>query len=149
MSMRHRQVGDGTRYRTHANGYFHVRANYANCEATMFTPTQLNKIFYLDQWLDGNVGPAYQQAPLAQDLARIAKIGEETGEAIQAFIGLTGQNPRKGVHGTMNDLLEELADCAVTAILAIQHFTKDTSKTNRILTSTLDATYHRAIKTER
>jgi hypothetical protein len=45
----------------------------------------------------------------------IMKIAEEFGEAIQAYIGITGQNPRKGVHGSRDDVQKELADVIITA----------------------------------
>ena len=44
---------------------------------------------------------------------------EEFGEAVQAHIGVTGQNPRKGVHGSRDDVLKELADVIVTAGIAM------------------------------
>ncbi|RJL24473.1 MazG-like family protein [Bailinhaonella thermotolerans] len=50
---------------------------------------------------------------------RIMKIGEEYGEAAAAYIGVTGQNPRKGVHATPDDLAAELCDVAVTALVAL------------------------------
>lgn len=78
----------------------------------------------VDNWLDSNVGGDYPDQPLAQDWARISKVAEELGEAIQAFIGATGQNPRKGVTNNMGPVMEELADTALTAIFAMQHFTK-------------------------
>ena len=43
------------------------------------------------------------------------------GEVIQAFIGLTGQNPRKGVTGARDDVVEELLDVAIAALSAIEH----------------------------
>jgi NTP pyrophosphatase (non-canonical NTP hydrolase) len=49
----------------------------------------------------------------------IMKIAEELGEAVQAHIGVTGQNPRKGVHGSRDDVLKELADVIVTAGIAM------------------------------
>lgn len=79
----------------------------------------------IDTWLDDNCADQYKDQPLAQDWARIAKLQEEAGEAIQKFIGYTGQNPRKGVCNSQDDVLDELADVAVTAMAAIQHFTKD------------------------
>lgn len=78
----------------------------------------------LDQILDDGVGASYKDAPLAQDWARISKIAEELGEAVQVFIGITGQNPRKGVHGTSEELKKELLDTSATALLALQHFFK-------------------------
>lgn len=87
----------------------------------------------LDQWLDDKVGPEYQEDRLAQDWARISKIGEELGETIQAFIGFTAQNPRKGFTHTQQQVLDEIADTVFTGILAIQHFTKDRDATVEIL----------------
>ena len=86
-----------------------------------------------DVWLDGDVSRPYKGQPLAQHWARVAKVAEEVGEAIEALIGVTGQNPRKGVCADEGDLLAELADTALTAILAIQHFTKDAGQTDRVL----------------
>jgi phosphoribosyl-ATP pyrophosphohydrolase len=87
----------------------------------------------IDEWLDAYAGLKYQDQPLAQDWARLAKIMEEGGEAVQAFIGLTGQNPRKGVTHTSDDVLNELADVAFTAVFCMQHFTKNTDEVRRIL----------------
>jgi hypothetical protein len=98
----------------------------------------------IDNWLDEGVDrTAYRLQPMAQDWARIAKVQEELGEAIGAFIGVTGQNPRKGTTHEMTDVLDELADVAMTAILAIQHFTKDTDSTAIILGDKLDAIHRR------
>lgn len=51
---------------------------------------------------------------------RLLKLQEEMGEVAQAYIGWTGQNPRKGVTHTQDDLLDELADVAVTALVAME-----------------------------
>lgn len=88
---------------------------------------------FIDKWLDQNVSTAYLSEPLAQDWARIAKIQEELGEAIQAFIGMTGQNPRKGFTHTEKEVLDELADTLITTILAMQHMTKDTALVRTII----------------
>ena len=81
-------------------------------------------VAWMDDDLDSEVALRYQDQPLAQDWARVAKCGEEAGEAIDALIGLTGQNPRKGEYGTIDDLLDELADVALTGLYAMQHFLK-------------------------
>jgi hypothetical protein len=86
-----------------------------------------------DCYLDECVSADYKAEPLAQDWARISKVSEELGEAVAKFILLTGQNPRKGMHGSMDDVLEELADTAFTAIYAIQHFTKNDARTRQVL----------------
>ncbi|KAB1902414.1 MazG-like family protein [Micromonospora tulbaghiae] len=51
---------------------------------------------------------------------RILKIGEEAGEVAAAWIGLLGQNPRKGVTHTREEVAAELADVAFTALVAIE-----------------------------
>lgn len=84
----------------------------------------------VDDWLDSGVAETYQGQPLAQDWARVAKVTEETGEAIEALIAWTGQNPRKPRReDAREELLTELADVAITAILGMQHFTKDADET--------------------
>ena len=54
---------------------------------------------------------------------RLAKITEEAGEVIAAFIGATGQNPRKGITHGMGDVESELLDVALTALAALEHLT--------------------------
>jgi hypothetical protein len=103
----------------------------------MFTPTQQRMIGDIDTWLDTAVGVDYLTMPLAQTWARVGKIGEEYGEAINALIGMTGQNPRKGIYATMYDLEREVADVVFTGILALMHLTKDANTVDAILTSHL------------
>jgi hypothetical protein len=91
-------------------------------------------IHHVDEWLDREVPAVYQEQPLAQDWARISKVIEELGETISAMIAYTGQNPRKPREPEADvRMIEELADTAMTAILAIQHFTKNTSTVRDIL----------------
>lgn len=92
-----------------------------------------NAIVFIDRWLDANVSEQYKQQPLAQDWARVVKAFEEKGEAVEALVGMTGQNPRKGYTHSQTDLLAEMADWALTAIFGIQHFTKDIHGTEYIL----------------
>lgn len=84
---------------------------------------------WMDNDLDGAVSDTYKDQPLAQDWARVAKVSEEVGEAIDALIGMTAQNPRKGQYGRLSDLLTELADVALTGLYAMQHFTKNADVT--------------------
>ena len=97
---------------------------------------------WVDAHLDREVAQAYQDQPLAQHWARITKVMEEAGEAINELIGVTGQNPRKGVYSDMDKLLGELADVALTGIYAIQHFTKDEARTLALVAD--KCAYHRA-----
>ena len=87
-------------------------------------------------WLDAsNPDSAHE------DSMRVLKLVEEAGEAAAAYIGMVGQNPRKGVTHSLDDLLSELADVALTALCAIQHFTRDEQATR----ATLAAKTHRII----
>jgi NTP pyrophosphatase (non-canonical NTP hydrolase) len=55
----------------------------------------------------------------AEQTMRVLKVAEETGEVAAAWIGATGQNPRKGITHTTADVAAELADVAFTALVAI------------------------------
>lgn len=88
----------------------------------------------VDEILDDNVSEIYQDMPLAQDWARVTKVGEELGEAINELILMTGQNPRKPRDPeAYNRLLMELADVAMTGVYAIQHFTKNVDITEQVM----------------
>lgn len=67
------------------------------------------------QWLDDNNLPTREELGL-----RILKVSEESGEAAQAWIGYVGQNPRKGISHTKEEVIKELADVIVTAAVAIE-----------------------------
>lgn len=82
-------------------------------------------IKWMNKQLDENVSQVYKDQPLAQHWARVAKASEEVGEAIDALIGVTGQNPRKGIYGSHTDLFAELADVALSAMYALAHFDND------------------------
>lgn len=74
-----------------------------------------------------------------EDAMRVLKLAEGAGEAAAAYIGMVGQNPRKGVTHTQMDLLNELADVAVTALCAMQHFTRDEKNTRAVLAAKVAA----------
>jgi NTP pyrophosphatase (non-canonical NTP hydrolase) len=52
---------------------------------------------------------------------RAAKVSEEAGEVIEALIGALGHSPRKGVHGTLDDVEYELLDVALAALCSVSH----------------------------
>ncbi|WP_435821630.1 MazG-like family protein [Micromonospora musae] len=66
-------------------------------------------------WLDAANGTGD-----AELTCRVLKLTEEAGEVAGAWIGLLGQNPRKGVTHTRDDVAAELADVAFTALVAIE-----------------------------
>ena len=55
--------------------------------------------------------------------AQLLKLSEEVGEVAEAYLGLTGLNPRKGVTHTRDDLVNEVADVIITASVAIVRLT--------------------------
>lgn len=90
----------------------------------------------LDRYLDEGVPEPYRTLqPLAQDWARIAKVGEEFGEVVDAYISYTGQNPRKldQPQKAMWHVYEELADVLLTGVYAMLHFAKDPTECRDII----------------
>ena len=77
------------------------------------------------RWLDGGstLGPEIKK------LIRIMKLTEEAGEVTQAVIGTLGQNPRKGVTHTWEDVQAELCDVIFTAMVALTTLTPDARET--------------------
>lgn len=72
----------------------------------------------MSKWLDRSNAHHH---PDAVTWGRISKITEEAGEAIGAYIGYTGQNPRKGKTHMRHQVIDELLDVAVTALGAVEH----------------------------
>ncbi|WP_210505724.1 MazG-like family protein [Naasia sp. SYSU D00057] len=83
-------------------------------------PTAQQNLVALSEWIDA--GNAHRD-PEAQLWGRVAKIAEEHGEAVAALVGMTGQNPRKGVTHGRDEVIEELLDVAITALGAVEHLT--------------------------
>lgn len=52
---------------------------------------------------------------------RILKLGSEWGELTDAWLGVSGQNRRKGITHTREDLKREALDLAVTALEVWEH----------------------------
>jgi phosphoribosyl-ATP pyrophosphohydrolase len=61
--------------------------------------------------------------PDMEKLLRIMKLTEEAGEVTQAVIGTLGQNPRKGITHTWDDVQAELCDVIFTAMVALATLT--------------------------
>lgn len=106
----------------------------------------LSELAKVDEWLDGYVSQEYRDQPLAQDWARISKVIEELGEAINELILLTGQNPRKARTEDDTQLLNELADVVLTGMLAMLHFTKSDVRVGGILIDKTQAIGVRMVK---
>lgn len=81
---------------------------------SMLANDQWSTIYRLVSWLDQQNGRSQEEVGL-----RILKLAEEQGEVAQAWIGYTGQNPRKGTTHTLDQVAEELVDVIVTAAVAL------------------------------
>ncbi|MEU3416481.1 MULTISPECIES: MazG-like family protein [unclassified Streptomyces] len=57
--------------------------------------------------------------PEQQWMLQALKISEEAGETAQAVIGVWGTNPRKGRSHTWRHVQEEVADTAITSLVAL------------------------------
>lgn len=97
----------------------------------------------LSRWIDDAPANA-DRDPEAALWARVGKVGEEFGEAIQALIGATGQNPRKGVTHTLDDVIQELLDVALTALCAVEHMTGNGGRSMIAFDSKISRVYERA-----
>ncbi|PPS68970.1 MULTISPECIES: MazG-like family protein [Streptomyces] len=73
------------------------------------------------EWLDRNQPIEGREGVLL----RILKLTEEVGEVSEAVIGATGQNPRKGVTHTWEDVQAELCDVVITALVALRTLTPE------------------------
>ncbi|WP_173130917.1 MazG-like family protein [Kibdelosporangium persicum] len=66
------------------------------------------------RWLDRHNGHS-----LHETQCRILKLSEEVGEVSRAWIGATGQNPRKGVTHSLADVADELSDVCLSSLVAM------------------------------
>jgi NTP pyrophosphatase (non-canonical NTP hydrolase) len=67
--------------------------------------------------------PDVQAVPELVLRRRVTKVANEVGEMLEALEGYTGENPRKGVYATREDVVKELLDCASAALCAVEHMT--------------------------
>lgn len=101
------------------------------------------KISAISQWIDTSKG--YKGIdPEAHIWRRTMKVVSEAGEAHDALCGILGENPRKGVTHTQDDLLGELLDCALAALGAVEHLTGNQGKSMEMLEDKIDFVIDRA-----
>ncbi|MGW7053090.1 MazG-like family protein [Streptomyces sp. NPDC054887] len=84
----------------------------------MLNPDHWKTINGLVEWIDGENGRDAHEVAM-----RIMKVTEEAGEVSAAYIGMTGQNPRKGVTHTVEDVQDELCDVILAAAVALASLT--------------------------
>ncbi|MFB6553730.1 MULTISPECIES: MazG-like family protein [unclassified Streptomyces] len=84
------------------------------------TPPDLwNTVDDLWKWLEADEAVSGREGLLL----RMLKLSEEVGEVSEAVIGATGQNPRKGVTHTWDDVEAELCDVVITALVVLRTLT--------------------------
>jgi hypothetical protein len=88
-----------------------------------------------DAHYDDSAPPRYRDDPMANRWRRVTKVCEESGEVWKALSDWTGENPRKGVCGTREETLAELADCISAGMCGIQSVTKDAAETWAIVSA--------------
>ncbi|AOW86677.1 MazG-like family protein [Streptomyces olivaceus] len=84
-------------------------------------PSPWNTIDDLWKWLEADQPFGGREGLLL----RMLKLSEEVGEVAEAVIGATGQNPRKGVTHTWQDVEAELCDVVITAMVALRTLTPE------------------------
>lgn len=102
----------------------------------------------VDAHLDSRTSAPYRAQPLARHWSRITKVCSEAGEVMDALSKATGENPRKGVCGTWDDVTAELGDVLCAAAFAIQHVTKDERQTAEIILAAFEKAHRRVAVVE-
>lgn len=74
---------------------------------------------------------------------RVGKVNVEAGELADAVEGFTGENPRKGVYATREDVIKELLDCASASLCAVEHMTGDRGLSVSLLASQVEGNWAR------
>lgn len=96
----------------------------------------------LSQWINaGNV----HRDPESVLWSRVLKVAEEAGEVYSALSGAIGENPRKGVTHSMDDVAEELLDVAVAALAAVEHLRDHDGHALALLNSKILRVHARAL----
>jgi hypothetical protein len=79
-----------------------------------------DNVLALLQWID-NSEKNWGRDPEAVLWSRVTKVCEESGEVWRALSAWIGENSRKGVHGSADDVIAELLDTASAALAAVVH----------------------------
>lgn len=80
----------------------------------------------LSAWIDASYPLGLD--PEAHMWRRIRKVANEYGETLDAIEGAIGENPRKGVCATWEDVERELFDVALSALGAAEHLRGNTGE---------------------
>lgn len=97
----------------------------------------------ISRWIDES--PSYVDChPETAMWRRVTKVCEEAGEVVDALGGMIGENPRKGVTHSRDDLIGELLDAAVAALGAVEHLTGNEGDSWGLLRDKIDRICERA-----
>ena len=102
-----------------------------------------DQLVALSRWIDQAPANAARDREAAL-WGRVAKVAEESGEAIAALIAATGQNPRKPAVPGLDPVVEELLDVAITALGAVEHITGHRGDALDLLAAKVDRVVTRA-----
>lgn len=86
----------------------------------MINTDQWSAIRDLTDWLNQQNGASDHEIAM-----RILKVTEEAGEVAAAYLGMHGQNPRKGITHKAADVQGELCDVILAAAVALASITGD------------------------
>lgn len=99
---------------------------------------------WIDRGLEWDDAEGIDRSNEAKLMHRTVKIGEEYGEVVQAIIGATGANPRKGFTHDLADVNKELLDVALAALGAWAHTHGNTADPMAALVEHIDYVCDRA-----
>lgn len=97
----------------------------------------------LSRWVDDS--PTYVGLdPEAALWRRTMKVAEEAGEVYRAVSGMLGENPRKGVTASREEVIDELLDCALAALAAVEHLTGNEGRSLGLFAGKVEFVTYRA-----
>lgn len=97
----------------------------------------------ISKWIDGDPRNQSMSGEAQLAMRTVVKIGEELGEVSAALIGMTGQNPRKGITHTADHVVKELLDVAATALMGVEHVNGNHGVAVTLLAEHIDAVHER------
>lgn len=107
--------------------------------------TARDSLATISRWIDNS--PAnLQRTPDEAMLLRAIKAFEEAGEMASNIIGMTGQNPRKGVTSTAEEVIDEAVDTALTFLAFVEHMTGNVGASLPILLAKIEKVHERMVQ---
>jgi NTP pyrophosphatase (non-canonical NTP hydrolase) len=98
----------------------------------------------LSDWIDeGKAQAPSDMSDGEWTLHRVMKVAEESGEVFNAIHNARGGNPRKGVIGNKDNVIDELLDTASAALCAVEHLTGNCNQSTTLLEARMKFTLDR------